>query len=204
MGLQNLMAIVAIGIASNLDNAGVGIAYGVKKIRIPLISNIIIALMGFVLTLVGGLFGDWVSLWLPTIICNVIGMIVLVIIGVWVLCQPLLAKKSEKKPPTDGLILRILQNPENADWDGSKSVGFIESIILGVALSINNLAGGFDAGITHLNVWATSSISGIFSYICVGLFSFLGAKFTSHKLGQRASIISGTLLILVGLHQVLG
>lgn len=188
MVLQSLMSMVAIGVASNLDNAGVGVAYGIKRIRFSFLSNFIIALMGFVLTFVGGIFGNWISLWLPTIICNVIGMIVLVIIGIWVLSQPLMAKKSEKMPSRDG----------------SKTVGTTESIILGITLSINNLAGGFDAGIIHLNIWAISSISGLFSYICIGLSAFIGAKFAAQRLGQSASFISGVLLILVGLHQVLG
>ncbi|NOU76712.1 sporulation membrane protein YtaF [Paenibacillus sp. LMG 31458] len=154
-----------------------------QKIRISFLSNFIIALMGFMLTFVGGIFGNWISLWLPAFICNVIGMIVLVIIGVWVLCQPLLSKKSEKMPSSSSMLIHILQSPEDADLDGSKTVGITESIILGLALSINNLAGGFDAGIIHLNIWVISSISGLFSYVCVGLFAFLGAKFAAQRLG---------------------
>ncbi|WP_261306333.1 manganese efflux pump [Paenibacillus andongensis] len=78
--------------------------------------------------------------------------------------------------------------------DGSKTVGTTESIILGITLSINNLAGGFDAGIIHLNIWAISSISGLFSYICIGLSAFIGAKFAAQRLGPSASFISGALL----------
>jgi putative sporulation protein YtaF len=203
MDLGILMAMIAIGIAANLDNAGVGIAYGVKKIRVPFMANTVIAMMGFLLALVGGLLGDWISLWLPPFICNLIGMVVLVTIGVWVLIQPLLDKKSKQQPTNRNLLSRILRNPEEADMDGSKSVGFIESILLGITLSINNLAGGFDAGITHLNIWATSFISGALSFLCVGLCAYWGARFAADKLGKQANAVSGVLLILVGLHQVL-
>lgn len=203
MDLGILMAMIAIGVAANLDNAGVGVAYGVKKIRIPFMANTVIAVMGFLLALVGGFFGEWISLWLPPFICNLIGMIVLVTIGIWVLVQPLLDKRSKQQPSNRNLLSRVLRNPEEADMDGSKSVGFIESIILGITLSINNLAGGFDAGITHLNIWATSFISGAFSFLCVGLCAYLGARIAADKLGKQANAVSGVLLILVGLHQVL-
>ena len=41
-------------IASNLDNAGVGIAYGIRKIRISWFNNFIIAFFGFLFTLLAG------------------------------------------------------------------------------------------------------------------------------------------------------
>ena len=202
MNLGSLLLMIAIGVASNLDNAGVGVAYGIKKIKVPFMANLIIALMGFLFALLGGFFGNWVSSWLSPFVCNVIGMIVLVTIGTWVLSQPFLKKKVNHRSSNRNLLLQILQNPEEADLDASKSVGFIESLILGVALSINNLAGGFDTGITHLNIGITSLISGVFSYVCVGLCAYLGSWVSGDRLGKQASIISGIILILVGLHQV--
>lgn len=203
MNFGILLQMIAIGMASNLDNAGVGVAYGVKQIKIPFMANSMIALIGFLFALVGGLSGNWISHWIPTFICNFIGMIVLVAVGTWVLVQPMLEKKVKQQSSNRNLLVQILQNPEDADLDSSKSVGFLESIILGVALSINNLAGGFDAGIIHLNIWITSLISGAFSYICVGFCAYLGARYAAEKLGKNANVISGILLILVGLHQVL-
>jgi putative sporulation protein YtaF len=200
MTLSSLMAILAIGIASNLDNAGVGVAYGIRKIRISFLSNSVIAFMGFLLALGGGLFGNWISLWISPFMCNLIGMIVLVTIGIWVLSQPFLTKKVEQH--TSNHILKILRNPEHADLDGSNTIGLGESTILGFALSINNLAGGFDAGITHLNIWVTSIISGLFSYLCVGLCAYLGSRFAAEKLGKQASVVAGILLIFVGIHQM--
>lgn len=203
MNFGLLLQMVAIGVASNLDNAGVGVAYGIKQIKIPFSANSMIALIGFLFALAGGLFGNWISLWLPLFVCNFIGMVVLVSVGTWVLIQPLLEKKVKEQSSNRNLLLQVLQNPEDADLDASKSVGFLESIILGIALSINNLAGGFDAGIIHLNIWVTSLISGAFSFMCVGFCAYLGAKYAAEKLGKKANVISGILLILVGLHQVL-
>lgn len=197
-----MLLILGIGIASNLDNAGVGIAYGARKIRISLISNSIIALMGFSFALVGGLFGNLISLWLTPFTCQLISMTVLVTIGVFVLNQQLLAKKTFEQP-SGNLLSRVLRNPEGADLDNSKSIGLSESVILGIALSINNLAGGFSAGITQLDILATASVSGLFSFLCIGLCAIFGLKLAAGRLGERATIISGILLILVGVRQII-
>ncbi|MEC0242964.1 sporulation membrane protein YtaF [Paenibacillus dokdonensis] len=194
---------ISIALASNLDNAGVGAAYGMRKIKIPFLASMVIAFMGFLLTLMGGLFGQVIALWIPSMVCNIIGMVILVVIGLWVMLQPFLSQKQMKKETYPGLIKEILKNPEAADINQSQSVDFKESIILGIALSINNLAGGFDAGITHINIWETSLFSGAFSFICIGICSLLGRKIAGDRLGRNASWIAGLILIFIGLHQVI-
>ncbi|MEX5522262.1 sporulation membrane protein YtaF, partial [Bacillus cereus] len=47
MSTAGLFSIFLIGIASNLDNAGVGIAYGIRKIRISWFNNFIIAFCNY-------------------------------------------------------------------------------------------------------------------------------------------------------------
>jgi len=191
MSTASLFSIFLIGIASNLDNAGVGIAYGIRKIRISWFNNFIIAF-----------FGSWISLFISDFIANLIGALVLGIIGVFVLCQPLLSKQGEVSEK-DGSVMRILRNPENADFDRSKTISFSEALVLGVALSINNLAGGFDAGVTNLNLWWTAIISGTFSFICISGFSYIGKRFLAEYLGKWATIIAGILLILIGIDQLM-
>ncbi len=57
MSTAGIFSILLIGIASNLDNAGVGIAYGIRKIRISWFNNFIIAFFGFLFTLLAGFWG---------------------------------------------------------------------------------------------------------------------------------------------------
>ncbi|WP_242144424.1 MULTISPECIES: manganese efflux pump [unclassified Bacillus cereus group] len=202
MSSAGLFSILLIGIASNLDNAGVGIAYGIRNIRISWFNNFIIAFFGFLFTLLAGLFGNWISLFISDFMANLIGAIVLGLIGIFVLCQPLLNKSAEGLEK-DGSMIGILRNPENADFDGSKTISFSEALVLGVALSINNIAGGFDAGVTNLNLWWTAIISGAFSFICISAFSYIGKRFFAEYLGKWATIIAGILLILIGIDQLM-
>lgn len=104
----------------------------------------------------------------------------------------------------DGNVLMgILRDPEKADFDGSKTISFSEAVVLGVALSINNIAGGFDAGVTNLNLWLTATISGVFSFICISGFAYVGKRFLAEYLGKWATVIAGLLLIFIGIDQLL-
>lgn len=203
MNMFSLWAVIAIGLASNLDNAGVGIAYGVRKIHIPWYSNLTIALISFLATLFSGLFGNWIALWVHPLIGQWIGTVVIVAVGVWVLLQPFVEKKPVSPPENDPPTLtRLLRNPEEADVDSSKSLSIGESVVLGIALAMNALAGGFNAGITHLNIFYTSLSVGIFSFLLLALCAGFGEKYAAEKLGNRATVVSGVLLILIGLHQI--
>jgi len=202
MDSYSLAAIVVIGLASNLDNAGVGIAYGVRKIHIPWYSNLTISFISFLATLLSGLFGNWLSVWVQPWIGQMIGTVVIVGVGIWVLLQPYFEKKLAQQDNDSGALTRLLRNPEEADKDSSQSISLGESILLGIALAMNALAGGFNAGITRLNIWGTSLSVGLFSFILLAFCAGFGKKFAAEKFGNRATIISGLLLILIGLHQL--
>lgn len=204
MSLYSWVAVIIIGIASNLDNAGVGIAYGARKIRIPWQSNLAIAIISFTGTLLSGLFGNLLSLWISPWMGQVIGTIVIVGVGIWVLMQAFQESEplQDLPSPNNGNFARLLRNPEEADRDSSKSISLGESVLLGTALAMNALAGGFHAGVTELNIWYTSLSVGLFSYLLLATSSWFGEKYAAQKLGNRATIISGLLLILIGLGQL--
>ncbi len=84
-----------------------------------------------------------------------------------------------------------------------KQLVFQKQLFLGVALSINNIAGGFDAGVTNLNLWLTAIISGVFSFICISGFAYVGKRYLAEYLGKWATVIAGVLLILIGIDQLL-
>ncbi len=203
MDLYTILMVIGIGLASNLDNAGVGIAYGVRKIQISGLANLIIAGISIGATLIGGGVGGLVSLWISPFVAHLIGTIVIVSVGIWVMCQPYLEHKTKKREASNNLVTKILRSPEDADRDQSKTISMSEAVVLGIALSMNALAGGFDAGITRLNLIATALTVGILSYILMAFCSYIGSRFAADKLGDRATILSGLLLILIGLQQII-
>ncbi|MDB5085898.1 MAG: hypothetical protein JWN30_2784 [Bacilli bacterium] len=207
MNLHDWLAMFLIGVASNLDNAGVGIAYGVRKITISAYSNFIIAVISFIATVLSGYFGQAISRLINPHWASLLGTAVLIAVGVWVLLQPFFSSRQvrtgEQQTRAEYRLVSILRDPETADFDRSKTISVFEAIILGVALAMNALAGGFDAGVTGMDIWITSLMVGILSYLLLGASAYIGKNFVAEKLGDRATIIAGVLLILVGLHQML-
>jgi putative sporulation protein YtaF len=202
MMLNHFMQILLIGIASNLDNAGVGIAYGIRGIRISKSANSVIAIISMLMTCVSGIAGAWLSMYISSFECHLIGAIVIVSVGMYVLYQPFKKRKAVESEANHNVIQRILEQPEEADLDHSKTISFKESLLLGSALGINALAGGFDAGVTHLHVISTSVAVGIFSFVVLGLTDHIGRKYIAVKFDQAATILSGVLLILIGIYQI--
>lgn len=203
MDLTTILMVIGIGLASNLDNAGVGIAYGVRRIHISRLANLIIAAISVIATLLGGGIGGLIANWISPFLAHLIGTIVLVSVGVWVMCQPFLEKKLKQRERQQNVLTQILRSPEEADRDQSKTISIGEALLLGIALSMNALAGGFDAGITRLNLFATAFVVGALSYLLMGVCSYIGTRYAADRVGDRATIISGLILIIIGFHQLM-
>lgn len=82
--LHKLIALSDLSIAANLDNLGVGIAYGMRKTRISAVSNFLIALISAILTYLAMVFAQFLELVLPADIINELGAIIIIGVGIWV------------------------------------------------------------------------------------------------------------------------
>lgn len=199
---DSILTIIALAIAANLDNAGVGIAYGVRKIHISSVANLIVALISGLATWLSALVGRFMRYYIHPGVATWIGAIVMFAVGVWVLSDPFRQKWKQNRSSNQNVLGRILDDPSAADFDSSKTISLLEATVLGVALAMNAFAGGFDAGVTHLDVWITSLFVSIFSYVLLGLSAMIGRRYAARTLGDHATLIAGLLLILIGVHQV--
>ena len=198
---SEIATILAIAVASNLDNAGVGIAYGVRKIRISTVPNLLIAVISGIATLLSGYVGDAITRYIPAAAASWLGALVMIVVGVWVMSEPL-RKRRERGAESANVVARILRHPETADFDKSSTIGIGEAFVLGIALAMNALVGGFDAGVFHIGVMWTAVAVAVFSFVLLGISAFLGSRYAAETLGDKATYIAGILLIVIGIHQV--
>jgi putative sporulation protein YtaF len=194
---------VGLAVAANLDNAGVGIAYGVRKIRIAWLPNMMVALISGVATLISGWVGRLMRYYIHPDIATALGAVVIFLVALWVMAEPLREKRKQKREhqPT-GVIGRILNDPSVADFDASKSIGMLEAVVLGTALAMNAFAGGFDAGVTQLNIFLTSFLVALFSYLLLGIAALFGRRYAARALGDHATVIAGLILVVIAVHQI--
>jgi len=204
-----LVPILLIAISSNADNMVVGIAYGIRNIRVPLRSNLFIALFTGVLTLVSMLAGQGLRYSMPQQLASVLGGVIIAGIGVWILLQSarLPATASEtpaariRRPKALDRVFTVLNDPASADRDLSGEIDVKEVWLLAIALSLNNVTNGVGSGMAGLDPVLTT--------IAVTAFSvaMLSAGVTAGRYGQRmvgsfAKVISGVLLIAAGIYSI--
>lgn len=121
------------------------------------------------------------------------GGIILILIGAWTIVKPLF-----KSTCSDD----VLENPEKADIDNSLNIDVKESVTLAFALTINNVGLGIGASITGLNIVITSSLTFVFSMLMIIIGYILDLHYLSKAFSKRAIIISGLIIIALGVYEM--
>ena len=178
-----------IGIGSNFDNCGVGIAYGSKKIKFPHWINTMINAIGFCTALLGSYAGGVISHYLTGNQASWASCIVLICIGLFFWYSAYLHP-------------RISQNHEKTK---NQKPSWKQGVILGLSLSFTNIASGFGATVSNASsIWATTAAITIWGYIMIWLGNVVGIGVLARMLGKYSSFAAGFIFILVGIHQILG
>lgn len=206
-----ILPILLFVISSSLDNFVVGLSYGVKRISISYFNNFIIAFISGLGTLSAMLLGSFFSLYIPEKLSNYIGCALLILLGVYFLSDFFglkiskmffKRKKSNNSKQKLDFYDEILKHPELADKDNSHNIEFKESIILGIALSLNNIGLGVGASIIGLNLYLTSLLSIVFSMIFIQAGYYIGESIFSSIFKKYAGLISGIIILFLGLYML--
>lgn len=191
---MHILSSLLFAISANTDNFVVGLSYGIKKIKIGLVSNLLIALISLVGTILSMSVGKIIFNFIPENASNFIGSAILILVGGWTIGKSLI-----KSIRSDD----ILENPEKADIDNSSNIDAKESVTLAFALTINNVGLGIGASITGLNIVVTSSLTFIFSLLMIMIGCILGSYYLSKIFSKRATIVSGLIIIILGIYEML-
>lgn len=205
---------VLITLALSLDGFFVGAAYGLRRIQIPVRSLCIVALCTGVGMAVSMLLGDLAGEVISERTTQLIGAIVLGVLGLWQLVQGWIeyaangcAHKEEPvlfrvQVKALGVVIQLLREPTRADADRSGVIDPKEALVLGMALGMDALAAGFGA--------AMLDFGGPFLILLVTLGLLLltwlglrvGRRYGHHFTGSKALFVPGALLLLVALIQL--
>lgn len=213
--------LVALAVAANLDNLGVGIAYGIGRDRISNFSNFLIALLSGGLTFIAMMFGQWLQHILPTQVANDLGAVVIIGVGIWIYWESAANQVWSLITRTLVRLLKFIfprlaqreRQTERSSSDNERaerirntsSLRFIdlkETLILGVSLALNAMAGGFGASLSNHNTVLTSLAIGVFSYLTIDLGQRLAKSYLSKSLGSLSQKVAGLLLILIGVYEL--
>jgi len=209
---MHIISALFLGFAANLDNFGVGVSYGAQKIRIPSLSNFFIALLSGIVTFISVLTGHLLSQFMT--IANLLGSLLIVVIGVWVMVHksisdnslpaavPVMKTYSVAIKPLS-CIVQITKNPSFADLDANGIISTKEAMALGLTLSFNCIATGVGAGLTGLSPLPLAISVFIFSMVTISSGYWTGWKTASNCIERWSQVFSGALLILIGIYELL-
>lgn len=213
------LILLAIGVS--LDSFGVGVAYGVNKIRVPRLSLLIIMLCSGLVVLASMTFGILLISLISPHIAEIIGSLILISIGLIGFYNIVRTKHSNQSKESKalqyepkekewkfeiqklGLFITVLKKPQQADFDNSGIITGNEALILGLALALDAFGAGLGAAMLGYSPIITATIISFTS----GFFVFFGIK-AGFILSQRIRMqpmvfLPPCLLIFLGLFRLL-
>lgn len=216
--MQDMLSLFVLAFAVSLDGFGVGLTYGFRKIRIPLISIVIIAICSAVVILTSMQMGKGIEAWLPAEAGRYLGSFIFIAIGIWAIYN--ISRNKESTPEgtnqepsseklfsieikTLGLVIQILKTPTMADIDRSGSISAAEATLLGFALSLDAFGAGIGAALIGLNPWMTALVIAVMCMVFVILGLQIGFKYAHVWVMRRFSYLPGLLLILMGVMKMI-
>jgi len=209
---MHIVSALFLGLAANLDNLGVGISYGVQKIRVPFLSNFFIALLSGIVVAISVLTGHLLSQYIA--VAGELGALMIITIGVWVMVHKTSVSNSlpaaipvmrTYSVPIKVLscIVQITKEPSAADFDANGFISTKEAMALGFTLSFNCIATGVGAGLTGLDPLSSGISVFIFSIISINMGYLIGWKTASDRFEHLFQLISGLALIIIGIYELL-
>ncbi len=207
---MHFLSIFLYSLSSNIDSFAVGMTYGIKKIYIPCKSALLISFMTFAGTIAAMAFGKSLLCLIPAKTGGLLGGIFILCMGVYYLGIFFykFIKKYKKTDATENLqgfpLIDSLKPIENTIEKKavSSALRLKEAILLGFALSINNVGLGIGASITGLNLLLTSFISFLCALLLLTLGNKVGNGHVAHLIGDYAEPLSGLIMILLGLLEI--
>ncbi len=225
-----IVSLLVLAFAVSLDGFGVGATYGLRKIRIPLLSIAIISSFSGVVIFLGMQIGLVLSKFLSPHTASSAGALILLCIGVWTLIQNILQNRKNTEDRAEDqdrsfaaddasaevkktvllikfkqtrLMIQVLRTPAVADVDHSGNISSSEAALLGMALSFDAFGAGIGAALIGFSPYLTAAVISVASGIFLALGLKTGFLLSEKNWMKRLSILPGIILILMGIMKLL-
>lgn len=155
-------AALLLSLALCVDTLVAGFSYGASGIRIPPLSAAILTAVCSATLALSLLLGAVLRAWIPAGLAESLGFVLLLLLGTYKLFEGVVQAFIRKHASFEReirfsvlrlrCILRIYADPARADADQSLTLSSLESVWLGVALSLDSLAVGFGAAMGNVSI----------------------------------------------------
>jgi len=208
---MSIFYVLLLGLAVSIDGFVAGLAYGLKNIRMPLISLSIVGVVACICTSIAMVLAYLVGQFINTDLAIGIGALLLIMLGLWSLFQQYLTKDVVSYEVTGEvtarkltfslgrLVISIMAKPETADVDKLGIISSLEAVFLGVAVGADAMVGTFAAALIGPLPLYTPIAIGIIHMLCISSGFYSSRKLISERIKKQFPYLPGTLLILLGI-----
>ncbi|MBS4208798.1 sporulation membrane protein YtaF [Bacillus sp. FJAT-50079] len=203
-------ALLLLAMAISLDSFSTGLAYGLRKMRIPIRSIFIIAMCTAGSLGIAMLAGQLIQQFLSPSFANRLGGLILIFIGAFVVFQFLKKEKDHPQASEEklvlkweikslGVVIHILKKPTMADMDDSGTVTGLEALLLGLALSLDAFGAGIGAAMLGFSPLLLATSAAVMSCLFLTCGLHIGRFFSKSSWMQKLAFLPGVLLMVIGM-----
>jgi putative sporulation protein YtaF len=222
----HLLSVILMSISANTDSFAVAVTYGIKQVRITILTSLLIAIVSSAGIFVSMSVGQIISGYLSHSIASRLGSGVLIWFGLLRIWQTLRQERKRRKIDRykqqqnfsvssffyKAQLRKVRDNKidkNQIDKSSNKlsnpvrSLGIKQSIQLAFSLTIDNIIGGIGAGISGLNIILTTGLNFMMAVIAIFSGTILGGKITEKTTKLWSGLLSSALIISIGIYEYL-
>ncbi|MBA2876328.1 sporulation membrane protein YtaF [Thermaerobacillus caldiproteolyticus] len=218
--MMKYVSMLMLALAVSLDSLSVGVTYGLRKMKFPFRSIMVIALLSGIMLLFSMYVGTFLVLVLPVQVERWAAAFILIALGVWAIYNVVRKQEDEDEsveqrliPPARtriwrlrlnrfGIVIQILKRPSMADLDGSGTISMKEAMLIGIALSMDAFGAGLSASFLGYSPIVLAVLVSIMNIVFIRFGLRTGYKFSKIKVMKKATMIPGTILICLGIAKI--
>lgn len=197
-----------IAFAVTIDSFSIGVAYGLKKVSIPLVSIFIINALCVGVFSISLIAGNILAYFLSYSVAEYVSAGILIALGIWIFLQIIISKSTFEQEnglikkihiKSLGIAINILKEPTNADMDVSGDIDKKEAVFLGIALSLDSMGAGIGASLGNVHTLYSVAFLALFNWLFLIGGMSIGKYCGGLKIKQKIQYVPCCILIGLGI-----
>lgn len=186
----------------SIDSFFVGAVFGMKQIKLPVRSAIVIFFVSCLMVVIASVLGCGIFSLLSDVMKKVLSAAIFIGVGAALLLDGLLSNRPSKRlnihlKPLK-LVITLMREPDEADIDRSKVIDSAEAVYLGTALSADACAASAAFGGDAVSPFLLSLIASFLTTLLLFLGCGVGVHIQKSRI-SHVGALSGALMILLGI-----
>jgi len=197
----SFISLILIAAAVSLDGFWGGFAFGLRKIKIPIGSLIIISFWSVICTMVTMLIGHYLRNVIPIEMAKYIGAILLLLLALYTLKEGYEHRKESRGASKPKInihdLAKILQNPLLADYDNENDIKPMEGTMLGLAVAMDASIAAFTIALLGINPFTTPFLFGAAHFVMIGAGNMMARTHLVECFGEKFALLPGFILLIL-------